>query len=228
MQDQRRTMPSDPVSPFRQTSYTDIEDDCSQDRLSWAPENSMPRFAANQFHASLQTSYDPSLNSLHYGPHHMLMPSYSASHFDPVYQPSYGPAPDSSIFRAYSTAALAPDSAFDQQLNTQDPGPAQLWDVPAMQLPDTAVAVPYSTANDKSNFPPTETLEFQGLDQPGFASPPTGTSSLPAAYGPHRADNASSWLDPAFRLSPVDTSSANDVECMTTDPASSSLGAWTE
>lgn len=187
----------------------------------------MPLFGTNQLHASLHTSHDSGFDSSNYGAYHMSAPSYLANQSNLGYQPSYGPAPDSSTFEAYNTAALAPNSAFDQQLILQDPGLAQLGDVSAMQLPDTAAAVPYSTANEKSIFSPTETLEFQGWDQSGFASHPTGTSSLPAAYDPHRADSWS-WLDSGSQLAAVDPALAHDLGCMTTCSASSSLGALTE
>ena len=220
MQDQRRGMPSGPVSPSSQNPYIGLEDNRSQALPSWAPEYLMAPFATNPF----QPSYDSNLNSFNYGPHHIPTPFYPAGQLDSGYQ-SYGPAPDSSTFGAYSTAALAPNFAYDQQLNPPNPGLAPPWDVPAMQLPITAFALPCSTVNEQSNFPPTEDLEFRGWDQPGLASPPAGTSSLATA---HRAGNVSSWLDTAFRPSPVDTTSANDVECVTTCPASSIIAGAIE
>ena len=220
MQNQRTS------NSFQPSARIDDDHEWSQASLPWAPENSMAPFASTQFHPSLQTSYDPSLNSLNDGADDMSAPSYSASQFDPGYQPSYRPAPDSSTFGAYNTA-IAPNFALDQPLNPPNPYMATPWDA-FMHPPNTAAALPYSGANDQSTFQPTEASSFEGRDESGFASVPTGTPSLPAAYDPYRADDESSWLDPAFRNSPVDTSSANDVGYITTYPVSSGLGALTE
>ena len=222
MQNQRTS------NSFQPSAQTDDDKDWSQSLVPCASQSLMPSFAANQSHASLQMSYDSSLDLLNYGPHHMSTPCYAASQFDSNCQPSYGPAPDSSNFGADDTTTLAPNFVYDQQLNPPNPGLAPRWDAFDMQPLNTAAALPYSAANDQSDFLHTGALGYQGCDEPGFVSAPTGTPNLPAPYDPYCADNQSSFLDPAFGISPVDTSSANDLECMTTCPASSSFGALTE
>lgn len=212
MQDQRRSTSS---APFLQTSD-------SQALLPGSTQISIPPLATNPYQSSYDSGFDSSIS----GAHHMS-PCYSASQFNSGFQPGYGPALDSSTFGAYNTAALTPSSAFDQQLKTQDPGLTPVWDVSAMQLPTIAAAVPYSTANDYSTFPPTESPGFPGWGEDGSSPIPTGTSGLPAGSDAYGHDNESSWPDPPVNFPRMEPALAHDLDCMNTGPATSSLGEST-